>query len=370
MRKYLYKNPLDPLPYQVTEKHDPFVIGAIVAAVAALAAGGASYASAKKTNKTNQQIAEDTNATNLQLAREQNDWNEQMYLKYDTPSAQKQQLIDAGYNPLFTQAGSTANLQSSDLANQVAYQLDNSGYAQAFQGTGDAISNAVNSYFANRVSGAQVEQLESQSDLNSTQAWAQRYLTPSMSDMYESQSQNYQASTKRINELLPFETSNYESMTQLNKANALLMEAQKDKTFSEKDFIDKQNEWYDDLSEAQIAKLRSGVRLDYQECNEIATMLPYKVLEKEGIIGQISADIQNILLDNSLKSYDAKVKATQSEFAKKYGWTPDDNHVQSLLKLLAGAEVRALNIAGSKINRLLERWKGGSHSNPNFGGAF
>lgn len=80
-----------------------------------------------------------TNEANLKLAKMQNDWNEQMWEKnnaYNAPSAQVQRLIEAGINPLgqnFTSYQSSP-VESANLANQQAPQLDTGSIVQGFQG--------------------------------------------------------------------------------------------------------------------------------------------------------------------------------------------------------------------------------------------
>ena len=52
--------------------------------------------------KQNSENVEDTNRTNLQIARENNQFNQQMWEEnnaYNDPSAQKERLLAAGFNP-------------------------------------------------------------------------------------------------------------------------------------------------------------------------------------------------------------------------------------------------------------------------------
>lgn len=92
------------------------------------------------TNKSNLQISRETNATNLQLAREENAFNLDMWNKnneYNTPLAQKQRLEEAGINPYLADSMTTGTsdspITSADLANQQAVQLQPyTGTAQAY----------------------------------------------------------------------------------------------------------------------------------------------------------------------------------------------------------------------------------------------
>lgn len=70
-----------------------------------------------------------TNEANLNLAKQQNDWNIQQWNReneYNSPVNQIKLLQEAGLNPnLYEQGSATSNsIQSADLANQEAPQLD------------------------------------------------------------------------------------------------------------------------------------------------------------------------------------------------------------------------------------------------------
>ena len=80
------------------------VLEAGIGAASSLVGGILGVSSQQSANKTNLEIARETNATNQQLAREQNQWNIDQWNRenaYNTPTAQKQRMIDAGMNPMF-----------------------------------------------------------------------------------------------------------------------------------------------------------------------------------------------------------------------------------------------------------------------------
>ena len=104
-----------------TETND--VIDGVIGAASSIAGGLLGNAAQSSANKTNLEIARETNATNQQLAQQQNQWNIDQWNRenaYNDPSAQKQRMIDAGLNPMFSDVspGIAQSVQSAPLANQ------------------------------------------------------------------------------------------------------------------------------------------------------------------------------------------------------------------------------------------------------------
>ena len=99
------------------------LVGGVVSAASSLAGGLLGNSAQSGANKTNLEIARETNATNQQLAQKQNDWNLEQWNReneYNAPVAQKQRLIDAGMNPMWSEVtpGIAHSVQSAPLANQ------------------------------------------------------------------------------------------------------------------------------------------------------------------------------------------------------------------------------------------------------------
>lgn len=96
----------------------------------------------------NLKAVRETNAANLALAREQNDWNMMMWNKeneYNSPAAKLARLQAAGLNPLFyglDGAGTASSLQSADLANQQAPQLDAGAIGSSMSNLTSSLFNA------------------------------------------------------------------------------------------------------------------------------------------------------------------------------------------------------------------------------------
>ena len=86
--------------------------------------------SVKNTNKTNLEIADRTNQANIDISQMSNDYNMAMLDKqiqeqwrmwnaqneYNSPSAQRQRLEDAGYNPFMNQDGGSASSMTAPSA--------------------------------------------------------------------------------------------------------------------------------------------------------------------------------------------------------------------------------------------------------------
>lgn len=97
-------------PYSHSRKFGD--IGRTIQAGADVAIGAATNATNaainKRTNKTNKEIAESTNALNYKIHQEDMNFNaEQAQLQrdWDSPEAQRERLIEAGYNPLMLDSG-------------------------------------------------------------------------------------------------------------------------------------------------------------------------------------------------------------------------------------------------------------------------
>lgn len=91
----------------------------------------ATLQAARETNATNVQIQQDINQANKELAEQQNLWNIEQWNRqneYNSPANQKKLLQEAGLNPVLMSGGNFSpaeSLQSADLANQQATQIQN-----------------------------------------------------------------------------------------------------------------------------------------------------------------------------------------------------------------------------------------------------
>lgn len=131
----------------------------------------------KRTNQTNLQIAQETNQANLDIAQMSNEYNMQMLDKqiaeqwkmwkaqneYNSPSAQRARLEEAGYNPFMNQDGGTASSMTVPSAQGAvtptmvgATMQPGVNGLDAFLGAVQGITELLGSYTQNRLGAEQI----------------------------------------------------------------------------------------------------------------------------------------------------------------------------------------------------------------------
>lgn len=128
--------------------------GAIASAVSGIANSATNRKNQKDANATNLQINRENNEANLNLAREQNEWNLAQWNRentYNNPANQVGRYRQAGINPYMamnqlTNGNTSANLQSSHLANQTPTSVNPVTAPSAFGGVAGGLSDGVSSY--------------------------------------------------------------------------------------------------------------------------------------------------------------------------------------------------------------------------------
>ena len=172
-----------------------------------------------------------TNKQNLKIARENRQFAYDMWKannEYNTPEAQKQRLIDAGYNPNMFEASSntsSAPAQTVDMPEMQAPQIDNQAGGRAFQ-----------TYMQALVQKQQIAGMKA--DIEKSKAEA---------DYYSSM-------TTRNDMLLPLE--------------AKKLSADIEHTVAQKEFVQKNRDWIDklnqskiELNDATIKEIKSHIKL-------------------------------------------------------------------------------------------------------------
>lgn len=131
-----------------------------------------------RTNKANLAISRETNAYNYLLASKQNDWNIEQWNRenaYNTPSAQRQRLLDAGLNPnLMLDGGDTGNARGLDSANYANAQpatmqnpaQEKLGMLQSIQGVLQSANETAMQYAKQR---SEIANLDSQTNAQNIQ---------------------------------------------------------------------------------------------------------------------------------------------------------------------------------------------------------
>lgn len=172
-----------------------------------------------------------TNKQNLKIARENRQFAYDMWKannEYNTPEAQKQRLIDAGYNPNMFEASSntsSAPAQTVDMPEMQAPQIDNQAGGRVFQ-----------NYLQSLMQKQQIAGMKA--DIQKSNAEA---------DYYRSM-------TNRNDILLPYE--------------AKKLSADIEHTVAQKEFVVKNRTWIDklnqsklDLNDATIKEIKAHIKL-------------------------------------------------------------------------------------------------------------
>lgn len=172
-----------------------------------------------------------TNKTNLKIANANRNFAYNMWKEnnaYNTPEAQKQRLIDAGYNPNMFEASSntsSAPAQTVDMPEMQAPQIDNQAGGRVFQNYMQALMQK------QQIAGMKA-------DIQKSNAEA---------DYYRSMS-------NRNDMLLPLEAKKL-------SADIEHTVAQKEFVTKNRDWIDKLNQSKIDLNDASIKEIKSHIKL-------------------------------------------------------------------------------------------------------------
>lgn len=172
-----------------------------------------------------------TNKQNLKIANANRNFAYQMWQKnneYNTPEAQKQRLIDAGYNPNMFEASSntsSAPAQTIDMPEMQAPQIDNQAGGRVFQNYMQALMQK------QQIAGMKA-------DIQKSNAEA---------DYYRSMS-------NRNDMLLPLEAKKL-------SADIEHTVAQKEFVIKNRDWIDKLNQSKIDLNDSTIQEIKSHIKL-------------------------------------------------------------------------------------------------------------
>lgn len=148
------------------------LVGGLLGAGSSVMQNAQNAQSVRDTNQMNYKINQMNNQFNERMAIQQRNWQEDMWNKenaYNTASAQRQRLEEAGLNPYLMMNGGSAGAAGSVGAGASA---SSSGNAQIhpFQADYSGISQAVGSVFQSQVQQAQVSQLQGQKNLADAQA--------------------------------------------------------------------------------------------------------------------------------------------------------------------------------------------------------
>lgn len=126
----------------------------------------------RETNQMNYKLNQMNNQFNERMAMQQRDFQERMWNNentYNSASAQRQRLQEAGLNPYLMMNGGSAGTSQSVGTGATASSAG-SAVMQPFQSDYSGVSQAIGSVFQSQVQQAQVSQLQGQRNLTDAQA--------------------------------------------------------------------------------------------------------------------------------------------------------------------------------------------------------
>lgn len=148
------------------------LVGGLFGAGASSIQNGQNRQNVQETNRMNYKINQMNNQFNERMAIQQRNWQEDMWNKenaYNTASAQRQRLEEAGLNPYLMMNGGSAGTAGS-VGTGATATSSGSAHMEPFQADYSGISQAVGSVFQSQVQQAQVSQLQGQKNLADAQA--------------------------------------------------------------------------------------------------------------------------------------------------------------------------------------------------------
>lgn len=148
------------------------LVGGLFGAGSSVIQNSQNAQSVRETNQMNYKINQMNNQFSERMAIQQRNWQEDMWNKenaYNTASAQRQRLEEAGLNPYLMMNGGSAGTAGSVGAGATA---SSSGNAQMepFHADYSGIAQSIGSVFQSQVQQAQVSQLQGQKNLADAQA--------------------------------------------------------------------------------------------------------------------------------------------------------------------------------------------------------
>lgn len=287
--------------------------------------------STDRTNKANLAIARETNAYNYLLASKQNDWNIEQWNRenaYNTPSAQRQRLLDAGLNPnLMLNGGDPGNARGLDSANYANAQpatMENSaqeklGLLQSIQGVLQSANDTAMTYAKQR---SEIANLDSQTNAQNIQnSYLSAFLDKNLEKlghdtttskwMSKNSEETYAKTWLENNYMLNYGFKQGRLQNNLVAQQISNLMTEQAFTSERSNLLQKEYQWYDekalmDLYEASTRAMLNGSNAYY------AMQQAYNVQEQT----------KGLKMDNDMKSklFDDVYKATQADLQKNLGY--------------------------------------------------
>lgn len=284
-----------------------------------------------RTNKANLAISRETNAYNYLLASKQNDWNIEQWNRenaYNTPSAQRQRLLDAGLNPnLMLDGGDTGNARGLDSANYANAQpttmqnpaQEKLGMLQSIQGVLQSANETAMQYAKQR---SEIANLDSQTNAQNIQnSYLRLFLDKNLEKlghdtttskwMSKNSEETYAKTWLENNYMLTYGFKQGRLQNNLTAQTISNLMTEQAFTSERSNLLQKEYQWFDDrvlmdLYEASTRAALNGANEFY------AMQQAYKAAE----------ETRGIKLDNDMKDklFDDVYKASQADLRKTLGY--------------------------------------------------
>lgn len=284
-----------------------------------------------RTNKANLAISRETNAYNYLLASKQNDWNVEQWNReneYNSPSAQRQRLLDAGLNPNLMlnggDAGNARGLDSANYANAQPATMENSaqeklGLLQSIQGVLQSANATAMQYAKQR---SEIANLDSQTNAQNIQnSYLSAFLDKNLEKlghdtttskwMSKNSEETYAKTWLENNYMLNYGFKQGRLQNNLVAQQISNLMTEQAFTSERSNLLQKEYQWFDqkalmDLYEASTRAMLNGSNAYY------AMQQAYNVQEQT----------KGLKMDNEMKSklFDDVYKVSQSELQKNLGY--------------------------------------------------
>lgn len=287
--------------------------------------------STDRTNKANLAIARETNAYNYLLAAKQNDWNVEQWNRenaYNTPSAQRQRLLDAGLNPNLMldggDAGNARGLDSANYANAQPTTMQNPaqeklGLLQSIQGVLQSANETAMQYAKQR---SEIANLDSQTNAQNIQnSYLRAFLDKNLEKlghdtttskwMSKNSEESYAKTWLENNYMLTYGFKQGRLQNNLTAQTISNLMTEQAFTNERSNLLQKEYQWFDDRVLMDLYE--ASTRASLNGANEYYAMQQaYKASE----------ETRGIKLDNDMKDklFDDVYKASRADLQKTLGY--------------------------------------------------
>lgn len=287
--------------------------------------------STDRTNKANLAIARETNAYNYLLAAKQNDWNVEQWNRenaYNTPSAQRQRLLDAGLNPNLMldggDAGNARGLDSANYANAQPTTMQNPaqeklGLLQSIQGVLHSANETAMQYAKQR---SEIANLDSQTNAQNIQnSYLRAFLDKNLEKlghdtttskwMSKNSEELYAKTWLENNYMLNYGFKQGRLQNNLTAQTISNLMTEQAFTSERSNLLQKEYQWFDDRVLMDLYE--ASTRASLNGANEYYAMQQaYKASE----------ETRGIKLDNDMKDklFDDVYKASRADLQKNLGY--------------------------------------------------